>query len=75
MRARWQDHGGDEALYAFIKNAQGMIEADTNARAQVLWEEWGPTVMNSFEQLMEEEFDALVEYVDGRYVMGDVVYN
>lgn len=64
---RWAEHGGQEALYAFIRNSQKMINAGTNARANQLWEEWAPTVMNTFENLSDEELDALMIYIEQIY--------
>ena len=62
--ARWENHGGREALYQWIRNSQAMVEQGTNQRALDLWQEWGPTVMNSFENLSDEELDATMSYVE-----------
>lgn len=64
---RWAEHGGKEALYAFIRNSQEMINAGTNTRANQLWEEWAPTVMNSFLNLTDEDLNALTIYIDEVY--------
>ncbi|MCB0636023.1 MAG: c-type cytochrome, partial [Lewinella sp.] len=48
VQARWADYGGDEALYSWIRNSQAMITAGDNERAQQVWAEWGPVVMNNF---------------------------
>lgn len=61
---RWAEHGGKEALYTFIQNSQKMIQEGNNERANLLWEEWGPTVMNSFLNLSEEELDAVMVYIE-----------
>ena len=67
MRERWRDHGGDTTLYAWIRNSQEMIHAGENQRAQKLWEEWGPTIMNTFENLTDEEIDAVIGYIEVIY--------
>ncbi len=71
MRERWENHGGKEALYAWIRNSQKMIGDGKNQRAQELSREWGPTIMNSFENLTDEEIDAVIAYIEmiygGRY--------
>ena len=70
MRERWRDHGGDTTLYAWIRNSQEMIHAGGNQRAQKLWEEWGPTIMNSFKNLTDEEIDAVIGYIEMIYEGG-----
>ncbi len=67
MLERWEAHGGQAALYAWIRNSQQMIQEGQNSRAQQLWEEWGPTIMNPFINLSDEELDALVLYIEDRY--------
>ncbi|WP_367392594.1 cytochrome c [Lewinella sp. LCG006] len=64
---RWENHGGKEALYAWIRNSQKMIAEGENQRAQELWQEWRPTVMNSFENLTDEEIDAVIGYIEVNY--------
>lgn len=44
-----------------------MIAEGENQRAQELWQEWGPTVMNSFENLTDEEIDAVIGYIEVNY--------
>ena len=70
MQERWETHGGQEALSAWIRNSQKMIQDGENLRAQQLWEEWGPTVMNSFVNLTDEELAAVMLYVEEIYVNG-----
>ena len=67
MEKRWENHGRKEALYAWIRNSQKMIAEGKNQRAKELWQEWGPTVMNSFEQLSDEEIDAVLAYIEMTY--------
>ncbi|MEL7251330.1 MAG: cytochrome c [Bacteroidota bacterium] len=67
---RWEAHGGQEALYSWIRNSQQMIQEGENLRAQQLWEEWGPTIMNTFINLTDEELAAILRYVENTYVNG-----
>lgn len=67
MQERWESHGGKDALYAWIRNSQKMIDDGNNQRAKELWQEWGPTIMNSFENLTDEEIDAIIVYTERTY--------
>ncbi|MEL6661267.1 MAG: c-type cytochrome, partial [Bacteroidota bacterium] len=67
---RWADYGGDEALYSWIRNSQAMIASGDNERASQLWNEWGPTVMNSFLNLTDDEIANTLAYIDDIYVNG-----
>jgi mono/diheme cytochrome c family protein len=49
-------------LFAFIRNSQASI-ANEHPRAQAIWSEYRPTVMNSFENLSDKELEALFAYV------------
>lgn len=51
-----------EDLYAFIRNSQQMIK-DGHPRAIQSWEDWKPSIMNSFENLQDQEIEAILEYV------------
>lgn len=64
---RWVDHGGDEALYSWIRNSQAMISSGENERATQLWNDYNPTVMNSFLNLTDEEIANTLAYIDGVY--------
>lgn len=57
----WSDYPTED-LHAFIRNSQAMIESG-HLRALVIWREYAPTVMNNFENLTEEEIDAVLVYV------------
>lgn len=70
MTKRWEGKGGKEALYSWIRDSQRMIEKGENERAMALWNEWKPTVMNSFHNLTDEELDAIVIYVEQVYEGG-----
>lgn len=64
---RWADYGGDEALYSWIRNSQAMVASGTNARATELWNQWGPTVMNSFLNLSDDDIANTLAYVNAVY--------
>jgi cytochrome c2 len=64
---RWADYGGDEALYSWIRNSQAMIAGGDNERATQLWAEWGPTVMNSFLNLTDDDIANTLAYIQGVY--------
>jgi hypothetical protein len=57
-----------------------MISDGSNERANQLWAEWGPTVMNSFLNLSDEDIANTLAYIDEVYVNGawppkDVIAN
>jgi len=58
---RW---GDDEALYAWIRNSQQMIQQG-HPRALELWEEYKPTIMTAFTALKDEEIASILAYVNG----------
>ncbi len=62
---RWADYP-EADLYSWIRNSQAMIEAG-HPRANELWDEWGPTVMTSFQNLKDEEIAAILSYIDEVY--------
>ncbi len=64
VRERWDDEAD---LYEWIRNSQGMIAAG-NPRAVELWNEWKPTVMNSFPNLTDEDIANILAYVDYQYL-------
>jgi cytochrome c2 len=70
---RWADYGGDEALYSWIRNSAGMIQAGNNARANELWAEWGPTNMNSFLNLSDDDIANTLAYINSVYVGADKI--
>lgn len=67
MTERWQNHGGKTALYSWIRDSQAMIAIGENDRAQQLWEEWSPTIMNSFHNLSDEDMEAVISYIETSY--------
>ncbi len=71
VEERWEDYSQEE-LYAWIRNSQKMI-ADGHPRAKELWNQWKPTVMNSFTNLTDEEIANLLAYVDVQYNKVDEV--
>ena len=61
----WQAYPSED-LYAFIRNSQAQIAAG-HPRATEVWKEWGPTVMNNFEQLTDEDITAILAYIEAVY--------
>ncbi|MEZ4987909.1 MAG: c-type cytochrome [Saprospiraceae bacterium] len=64
---RWADYGGNEALYSWIRNSQAMVASGDNARATELWNQWGPTVMNSFLNLSDDDIANMLAYINAVY--------
>ena len=58
---RW---GDDEALYAWIRNSQAMVNSG-HPRAVELWNEWKPTIMNSFPDLTDDDIGSILAYING----------
>lgn len=53
-------------LYKWVRNSQAMIQ-QKHPRALVLWKEWYPTVMNAFNDLKDEDIEAILTYVEEQY--------
>ncbi|MEL7220455.1 MAG: cytochrome c [Bacteroidota bacterium] len=66
----WSDYPVED-LHAFIRNSQAMIEQG-HPRALAIWREYDPTIMNSFENLSDEEMEAVLEYIE---VIGNYAYD
>ena len=64
---RWKAYPRQD-LYQWSRNSQAMIQ-EKHPRALVLWKEWFPTVMNSFNDLKDEEIEAILTYVEEVYAM------
>ncbi len=64
VQERWES---EEDLYRWIRNSQAMI-AEGHPRAVELWDEWKPTVMNSFLNLTDQEIANILAYIDGVYI-------
>lgn len=71
IQEAWADHGGDEALYSWIRNSQAMVSEGSNERANQVWAEYGPVVMNSFPTLTDDEIANIIAYING---VADGVY-
>lgn len=52
-----------EWLYAFTRNSQALI-AEGDPQAVELWDEWKPTIMNSYPNLTDRELDAIYHYIE-----------
>lgn len=51
-----------EELYAYVRNSQAVI-ASGHPRATKIWEEWQPTIMNTFLNLSDEEMESILQYI------------
>ncbi len=58
---RWEEYPRED-LYSWIRNSQKMI-AEGHPRAQELWDEWKPTVMNNFPSLTDQEIENILAYI------------
>jgi cytochrome c2 len=67
VQERWGEYPKED-LYSFIKNSQSMIDAG-HPMAVAIWEEWQPTIMNTFSELTDEEIDAVLLYIESIYDM------
>ncbi|MEM9886561.1 MAG: cytochrome c3 family protein [Bacteroidota bacterium] len=65
VQERWADYP-EEDLYAWIRNSQKLI-AEGHPRAVQVWNEWKPTVMNSFTALTDDEIANMLVYIDAVY--------
>jgi len=65
---RWSDYP-QEDLYAWIRNSQQMI-ASGHPRATQLWNEYKPTVMNSYPNLTDDNIASLLLYINEINVNG-----
>jgi len=65
VEERWADYP-QEDLYRWIRQSQAMIE-EGHPRAVELWDEWGPTVMNNFLNLSDQEIANVLGYIDAVY--------
>jgi cytochrome c2 len=65
VEERWSDYP-EEDLYRWIRQSQAMID-EGHPRAQELWDEWGPTVMNNFLNLSDQEIANILGYIDAVY--------
>ncbi len=65
VEERWSGFP-QEDLYAWIRNSQAQI-SNGHPRATELWNEWKPTVMNSFPTLTDAEIANILAYIDCTY--------
>lgn len=61
----WDDYPRED-LYAWIRNSQAMV-ASGHPRALQVFNEWKPTVMNSFTALTDQEIEDMLGYIEGVY--------
>ena len=60
VEERWSNYPRED-LFAFIRSSQKMI-TDGHPRATQIWDEFKPTIMNSF-NLKDEEIDFILTYI------------
>lgn len=70
VKERWADFGGQEALYAWIRNSQALI-GEGNERAVSLFAEYNNSVMTAFLNLSDDDIANVLAYVNG---VNDGVY-
>lgn len=52
-------------LYKWIRNSQSMV--NTHPRGKELWGKWGPTIMNSFNGLSDQDIENILAYIQCMY--------
>ncbi len=65
VEERWADYPRED-LYKWIRNSSAMI-AEGHPKANELWDEWKPTVMQPFPELTDDDIESLLVYIDGMY--------
>ncbi len=60
VETRWTNEAD---LYSWIRNSQAMIASGSHPRATELWNEWKPTVMNSFPGLTDADIANILAYI------------
>ncbi|MEM8526915.1 MAG: cytochrome c [Bacteroidota bacterium] len=58
----------------FTRNSQKMI-ADGDSLAMCLWQDWKPTVMNSFNSLNDQEIDLIYQYIANESILQKIDTN
>jgi hypothetical protein len=62
---RWSAYPKED-LYSWIRNSQAMIAAG-HPRATELWNQFKPTVMNSFPAFSDDDIASILMYIDEQY--------
>ncbi len=65
VEERWAEYP-QEDLYSWIRNSQSMI-SQGHPKATALWNEWKPTVMNSFPTLSDDDVANILAYIKCTY--------
>jgi cytochrome c553 len=63
-RQRWIDKSSEENFYKWIQN-NAKLRASGDAYANAIFNEWGGSIMNTFETLSKEDIDDIMAYVEG----------
>lgn len=64
VEERWAAYPRKD-LYQWIRHSQQMVKAK-HPRAEELWKKWGPTIMNDFTGLSDDQIEQLLEYIKSR---------
>ncbi|MFN7119765.1 MAG: c-type cytochrome [Saprospiraceae bacterium] len=65
VEERWAAYPRTD-LYSWIRNSQGLIAAG-HPRANELWAEWKPNLMNNFPNLTDAQIENLLAYINDVY--------
>ena len=68
VEERWADYPRED-LYSWIKGSQALIQSG-HPKANELWNQWKPNIMQNFGNLTDAQIDNILAYVDDVYVNG-----
>lgn len=60
VETRWAAYPRTD-LYQWIRNSQSMV--NSHPRGKQLWADWGPTIMNSFNGLSDQDIENILAYI------------
>jgi len=60
VEERWAAYPRTD-LYQWIRNSQSMV--NSHPRGKQLWADWGPTIMNSFNGLSDQDIENILAYI------------
>jgi mono/diheme cytochrome c family protein len=62
-RQRWIDKSSEENFYKWVQN-NAKLRASGDAYANAIFNEWGGSIMNTFETLSNDDIDDIMAYVE-----------
>jgi len=71
VEERWADYPRED-LYKWVRASQALIQSG-HPRANELWNQWKPNLMQNFGNLTDAQIDNILAYVDDVYVSVPVV--